>query len=603
MRISFILTLVCFICITTPGYAAPRLEVVLLNEEAAQGEALHIDVRLHETMPDGEPDMSAVKQFYDVTAKGRSNQVQIVNGAVSTTTSWRYTLIPDDKNPDIAVIPRIAIKSQSGILQTDPYKRDEQLLRQDPVDTIAHGNAKITSKVDKAAVFVGEPFTYTVTIHASDGVADIELEPVTIQGARTEKLGEPETITKIGADDETMQEIRVHYLVTPIKEGGVLIPKPVLHGKALSVRNRKRYGSIDPFNDPFDLLNIMGMNSFEPFTSYGQEMQVTVNPPASTEHPWLPLRWLKLEEQFDETQQAEVGQPVTRTVIMEAIGTYDTGLPSIEEEQKTVLDSSVRLYGAKPETNVTLDETYRNVRSWKKENLTYIPTQPGEFILPEIVMPWWNLDNGAWEYARIPAKTLTVTGQAIAPLATVPAISSETEISKAPSMVEVQHYPKWWVWVVPFLSLVSALVFLWGWRWRKAAQNREVHVATAMPEDVPTKANEKELLQALQQATEAGAIRQAVEQYVKARFALSGSLKLMADRLHETLSSKATEKLVALSKALDAAQYGGKSIDPAAWKQQCLEALSDLPQVEEMARASTEDSGLPPLNPTRRKAG
>ena len=44
-----------------------------------------------------------------------------------------------------------------------------------------------------------------------------------------------------------------------------------------------------------------------------------------------------------------------------------------------------------------------------------IPTQAGEFIIPEISIPWWNTRTGKQELAELPETVIEATGMASSP--------------------------------------------------------------------------------------------------------------------------------------------------------------------------------------------
>jgi len=96
------------------------------------------------------------------------------------------------------------------------------------------------------------------------------------------------------------------------------------------------------------------------------------------------------------------GEPVTRIVTLTALGVVEEQLPDIPE----FYPPNFKLYP--DQSNTTTVEKDQSLISQRQTSLAIIPTQPGNFVLPEITIPWFNTLTQQTEYATIPARSITV---------------------------------------------------------------------------------------------------------------------------------------------------------------------------------------------------
>jgi hypothetical protein len=120
---------------------------------------------------------------------------------------------------------------------------------------------------------------------------------------------------------------------------------------------------------------------------------------------WLPAKELTLTETWSaDTKNLQMGDPLTRTVIMRGKGQRGEQLPELILPTQSI----VKVYPDKANTQTDFDGKW--VLGSREEKYVLVPTQPGTVTLPAIHIPWWNIESSRWEEARLPAKTITVVG-------------------------------------------------------------------------------------------------------------------------------------------------------------------------------------------------
>ena len=140
---------------------------------------------------------------------------------------------------------------------------------------------------------------------------------------------------------------------------------------------------------------------------------------------WLPARTLELSETWSKPPGTlRLGDSSTRTLTIQASGLQGAQLPPISSIDEDTSLTGVRFYPGQE----TLDQTESpsGLTGQRTQSEALVPSAPGQWVLPERVLPWWNTETDTLEYARIPARDLAVTGANIVPqgdLADLPAVS------------------------------------------------------------------------------------------------------------------------------------------------------------------------------------
>jgi hypothetical protein len=138
-------------------------------------------------------------------------------------------------------------------------------------------------------------------------------------------------------------------------------------------------------------------------------LQVEPRPATFSGDAWQPARALTLAQQISAADELRVGEPVTRTVLIDAVGLEENMIA--EPAWPNVADA--RIYPDQPQ-GITRDDG-RWVLGHKEFRYAVVPEQAGELLLPELEVKWWDTKNDVERVTLLPEQRLTVLPSALVP--------------------------------------------------------------------------------------------------------------------------------------------------------------------------------------------
>lgn len=257
--------------------------------------------------------------------------------------------------------------------------------------------AFMEARLSESEVFVQQTLYYDLRVYyRADGVLFGDLPAVpSIAHAVTRAVGGTRR-GRTTVDDRDYQYLERRYAVVPQQSGTLRLPPETFTGAIRfdedghTVRRNLRL-EVD-------------------------RRQVDVHPQPETwpaSQPWLPARNLRLEERVDQTgEMAGVGEPVTRTVLLQADDVPASLMPAINWAPERL--QHLNHYPQRAE----LSETTRNGRltAERAEGAALLAERPLAAALPAISLYWWDLDAGEVREALLPSRQLKLSGSAGMPL-------------------------------------------------------------------------------------------------------------------------------------------------------------------------------------------
>ena len=176
------------------------------------------------------------------------------------------------------------------------------------------------------------------------------------------------------------------------------------------------------------------------------KMKVKTKPADIDSKDWLPAKKISLNEEWSsDLTTAKVGEPITRTIQISASGFTAEQLPELTFNDL----NNIKQYPDQAIMENT--NTASGITSIKQIKIAIIPTQDGQFKIPEITIPWWNTKTNKKEIARLPASIISATGSAdLTHTETMPEISLAQPSPK--QITTTVSDPGFWPW----LSLLLA---------------------------------------------------------------------------------------------------------------------------------------------------
>jgi hypothetical protein len=478
----------------------------------------------------GQPDFSALSQDFNLLGTQSSQQVSILNGSSTTKVVWAVGLEP--KHAGRIAIPALSVGSAKSSPLTLSVLAQPAGAEGKPGDDVF---LEVTA--EPLAPYVQQQVRYTVKLYFSFGLTDGNLSEPQADGVVVQRLGQDKSyLATIG--DRRYHVMERHYALTPEKSGMLNLPALVFRGNTLDAADPTGF-----FSRPRTI------------SARSDAVELNVKPKPSTwpaSAPWLPAQSMLLKDDTELPNEIHVGDPVTRTVRLQAQGLGFEQLPELE----LAAPAGAEIYPDKADTRTRDDGTWLYGERVRK--FAFVPTKPGSLTIPGVSVQWWDTTHERVETAELPAHTLNVlpaVGAKSLPDTPANTGTPSTETS-APAIGIRASAPGATPSSVRFWQTLAAIGFaLWlitlalWWRARRAMP--AVRVDAAVPPHAGSAAHRAVFLKACSLGELAGAER-ALVAWARSERPDVRNLGELALRLD---SAPQTEALVALQRA----RYAGAS--------------------------------------------
>ncbi|MEM9172200.1 MAG: BatD family protein [Pseudomonadota bacterium] len=518
----------------------------------------------------GEPDVSALNEHFEILGRSQSTSTVLINRRREQSKRWIYTLIP--KAAGNFDIPSVSVDGKSS----EPLPMTVL-----PVQRVQPGEADVFFEVsvDTERSWVQAQVVYSVKLYFRVDVRQTSLTEPRISGGEVivEKLAEDRRFdANIGGTD--YQVIERRFALFPQSSGQYDIA-PMRFSATLWERGR--------------------ITSPRVFTSEALSLEVlpaVAPPPELAGARWVPARAISLSRNLDPADgRLDVGEPASLQVTVGAIGLMANQLPELSLNE----GDGLRVYPDQPSLR---ERAFADgVRSAREQRFAVIATRGGEFDLPPIELPWFNVQSGVWEVDRLDLPQLQATGLAgvVPPAATlppdlpveVPPPTAEAEVSTALTDGERDTLNR--LRLTNYLLLTAWLVTLWlFWRSNTHRHRKQRRERAVRDEKAPFRATDKARKAVLRacQMNDARAAEDALLNWAAHYWPehTPTSLGQIADRLPEGVAQAIA--------ALNSARYGPTAAS--AWQGDALRAAMSTLHRAGAQTAAAQDM-LPPLFPSR----
>ncbi|MFQ6005602.1 MAG: BatD family protein [Woeseia sp.] len=538
---------------------AAVLPPVLQAQAAVTASIDRADVEINESFTlkvtvdtdiDTEPDASGLEADFYVGQTSQLSNTTIINGQISRSRTWTYVLMP--KRTGDLVIPPVKVgKEQSVPLHIDVLPQSNALP--------GEADIFVSAEVDHAESYVQAQVLYTVKVYRSVATRQPRLSEPGLSGIEVlvELAGEERSYESI-MDGKNYNVVERVYALFPQESGELSIAPARFEARVL------RGG------------RITGRKVFESGPITVAVNPIPAAPPEFPDAAWLPARSLELSEEWShDPDRLSAGEPITRQVTITALGQLSTQLPIIDP----AVSAGVKIYPDKPELRVFAEPD--GIRAVRTDQYAMIGVRAGIVELPELKLPWWNIDEGEWQVASLPSRSLDIlpSGEAAPP----PQVRPPVEAQPATETITVES--SFWRRVSEGLVALWVLtVFLW-WVLRRPNQTPKE------PEPPPIYKQQAKLLKAARRAAIAGD-----DATVKSSLLNWGRLEWPNDspRSIGEIASRVSDPLAGELNILCSASYGPSGDS---WNGEKLaRALRSIAVKSGDERSDSEDE-LPPLMP------
>ena len=587
--------------------AASKVDAWLDINRVNPGESVELTIKA----PGGirkEPDISPIKKDFEILATSSSTNVSIVNGSMSTTTLWHYTLLP----------------KKEGRLRIPPIKVGNQLTPElvlmVAASGIQQGHASgdifLETSCEPPDPFIQQEVICTIRLFYANEITEGSLSEPSSPDAIIKRLGKDEHLSR-SRDSRRYSVLVRRYAIFPQKSGELALPAPVFDGEVTVPRKGKLIppgSNIFP-RDPFFSQLLPGIGgTTRHVRKAGEAVTLHVKPIPSNWNGkfWLPAKSLEISQQWEpENEKCMVGDPVTRTITITARGLRAEQLPDLDPASTHELG----IYTDRP--SLDNQESRQGIIGKKIIKIVYIPQKSGKVTIPAIRFTWFNTVTQKVETASLPSRTIDVAGhgttkkdaglnagkskQGIEP--TQPVFSPKKQGIKSDQATASRipkHednptiLPETWKWLALSMSamwLITLGLLIRERRLRKTAENDGTQ--DKKDKDFQKKRRIRELKKEFHRAcgqNNARAARNALLKWAQAKWHNSPPAGL-SDIAHRIPDPAVSKEIMELNRALYSETQG-------AWQRgrELSALLKELPEVEN-TNNKNGNSLLPPLYP------
>lgn len=476
-----------------------------------------------DTAIDTIPDASALDADFYIGATSQLSNTTIVNGQISRSRTWTYVLMAK-RAGDLAIPPIVVASERSNPLYITVAPQSQALP--------GEADIFVTSEVDFDQSFVQAQILYTVKVYRSVATRQPRLSEPGISGVEviTEVAGEERSYESI-LNGKSYNVVERVYALFPQKSGELDIAPARFEARVL------RDG------------RITGRKIFE-----SDAINVVVNPipPPPPEFPnaaWLPAQSVELSEDWSrDPGNLPAGEPITRHITVTAVGQLSTQIPVIEPEAS----ESVKVYPDKPELRVAAGPS--GISASRKDQYAIIGITPGDVLLPELKLPWWNIAEGTWEVASLPSTSISILPSANALPVQIPREESPAAATSETTVVHSQF----WRRVSEGLA-ATWLVTLFAWWWTRKPGRKQQE-----PQEPPLHKQQARILKAARKAArenDADGVKTALLSWARLQWPEKAprSLGDLATRVSDPMSTE-LQNLCSVSYGRHAKEWDGSEL-------------------------------------------
>ena len=480
----------------------------------AMGETLRLTLLGDAGEQPAEIDLTPLNRDWEILSRSSATNARFISGQNQVTRTLEMELAP--LREGTLTIPSLTAGGRS----TTPLA-----IRVNPEPVVAPGDELVLfdASVDERSVYVQSEVILTVTLQQAINLDGGEISNFDIPGAVVENLERRSFQRRVGNRTWLVTELR--YAVYPQKSGALTVP--TIGFTAREVQPGR---------------SLLGARLGKRLRMASEPLEITVKsvPTSFPGEVWLPAKALTLEENWSISPDSlNVGDSTTRTLTLTARGLQGSQLPPLSSVQGAINIPEIRFYP--DQESIDQSELADGLQGRRVQSEALVARSGGTWTLPEIRVPWWNIETDRLEFATLPARTVVVTAVQTADQINDPAI--------APSASPAGTTLPFWLWAASAAGwLVSLALGILLWLSRR-------HTADQSPTPAGATAKSGSVRQALVEIRKAAAQEDAA--------LLRKAILQWADLHHErgfssleALARVSTESLATRLRGVDRSLYG-----------------------------------------------
>jgi len=391
-QLGILVLVVAFLLICSLAQAA-GVTAKLDRNSAVVGETVTLVLETSDTNQSLDSDFSVLQTDFDVLNRRSETQMSFVNG--TQTASVRLVITLEPRREGDLLIPALKFPGASSNPLT---------LKVSAAPTLAPGAAEpvfieVSVQPEEGPYYVLSQISLMVRIFYQANLTEAAINPPAPDQASVRLLDEvPYQSDRNG---ERYRVLERRYAIFPERSGKLVIPAMQLSGRLIERPSDRLW-------QPTVRGRRVQVES-EPLT-----LEISPRPTLFTGDVWLPARRITLSQQISDNEKLHVGEPITRTVIVDAVGLEENML----EEPMWPDVPAARIYPDQPQGISRDDGEW--VLGHKEFRYAIVPEQAGELDLPEIRLDWWDTVANQQRTAVLPGHRVNVLPSELGPSTSMP---------------------------------------------------------------------------------------------------------------------------------------------------------------------------------------
>lgn len=420
--------------------AAAAVTASVDRQAVEQNESFLLEIVVEGNLT-SEPDIAALEDDFIVGQSSQMSNTRIVNGQISRSMTWVYTLMA--RRPGALEIPALRVGNETSNPLTIT-------VREPVAAPLGQADVFVTAEVDSNETWVHAQVLYKIKIYRAAAWRQPALHEPEFEGAEAlVELSPEEASYDAIVNGKAYAVIERTMAIFPQESGEIRI-SPTRFEARIIANGR-----------------ITGRKLFE---SEAHTLTVRPIPAPPADYPdaaWLPARDLTVEETWSrEPRRLLAGEPISRTVSVSVLGQLETQIPAPDMEPP----DGINLYPDQPELSRRFETV--GIRGQRTDNYAMLAVGDGEVTLPRLDVPWFNTATERWQVASLPARRLTVlpvpgSAEALAP---PPAAETRPHLDHPPAASALVSSPFWQQVSAGLLALWIMTLGVWWWSLRPKVQ-------------------------------------------------------------------------------------------------------------------------------------
>lgn len=422
-----------------------------------------------DTNIDMEPDLTVLDEAFYRGQVSQLSNTSIINGQIRRSRTWTIALMA--KATGRQEIPAITVANEKSA----PISITINEATNAPP---GEADVFITSEVDQTEAYVQSQILYRFKVYRAVATRQ--------EGRRDPVITGAEVLIERAGDERSYEAILNGRAYNVIER--VLAIYPQASGEI----------AISPARFEARVLRDGRITGRKVFESQAHTVTVLPIPAPPAEVPgaaWLPARDVQLSDEWSrEPNEVAAGEPVTRKVTISALGQIETQIPSLDPPDV----DGMNVYADKPDLSRQYEAD--GIRGIRRDQYAMIGVRGGLMEVPELKIPWWDIEAREWRVATLPSRTIEV--QAPEPQAVIPPPVAASAVNDKSD--ETQATPEaapagFWKRVSQLIAAAWLLTLL-AWWWSSRERQREPRE----PEPPPVYKQQAKFVKAARKAAAAG---------------------------------------------------------------------------------------------------